>query len=225
MGNTTTVEIRPGEGGAEAEAFASEVASAIAAFARREQAGHETERSPDGRTIRVRVSVPALRLSRLAGVHRIQRVPKNAKSGRRHTATASVVVIGASSSTSVEVDRSEVDIDVYRGSGPGGQHRNKTDSCVRLRHRPTGIVVVATESRSQHTNREVAFERLKVRLQDAAEERSHAALDATRRSQVSGSGREAKQWTWNQQRSEVVDHDTGRRWPMKDIIRGKFPAD
>lgn len=220
MSKKSVVEIRPGEGGGDAEAFAEELTAAFAGFARREGIEHTVEA---GRTTVVRLAAPAERLAFMAGVHRVQRIPKNSKAGRRHTSTVSVVVLDDVPRRSVQVDLDEVTVEPFRGSGPGGQHRNTSDSCVRVRHHPTGLTAVATESRSQHVNREVALARLAERIEAQFAADAFAEIGDARRNTVNGGGREAKQWTWNQQRSEVVDHQSGRTWPMRDMLRGRFP--
>lgn len=120
---------------------------------------------------------------------------------------------GASS----RIAKSDVREDTYRSSGPGGQHRNKTDSAVRLTHLPTGIVVTATEERSQHLNRLAAWQRLEARLAAVAEAESAAATNGVRREQLS----EFRSWTWCGWRDEVKGPD-GRRGSMKRLLSGNL---
>lgn len=103
----------------------------------------------------------------------------------------------------------------YRGSGPGGQHRNKTDSAVRLSH-PSGLVVCSEQERSQWQNRQVAWAELERRLAEQYRERYACAMNEERVSQISDRG-----WTWTQWRDEVVDRTTGRRARMQDLLKGK----
>jgi peptide chain release factor 1 len=219
----TSIEVRPGEGGDDAVVFASELVAAFCAHARRTGINPALTAGA-GRTTTITFDAPAerLQLGRFAGVHRIQRIPANDRAGRRHTSTASVVVLGDEPGPRPPLDPADIDVEVFRGSGPGGQHRNKTETCARLTHRPTGTVVVATASRSQHRNIADARAELARRLEADLSAETGRARNGARRSQVAGAGRPVKAWTWNDQRSEVVDHDTGQRWPMRAFLRGRF---
>jgi peptide chain release factor 1 len=112
--------------------------------------------------------------------------------------------------------------DFYRASGPGGQHRNVTDTAVRLTHVPTGLVAVAERSRSRAHNRETARQVLKARLSEAAASIHEESQRQLRRDQVGGAGRPSKGWTWNAQRGVVTDHTTGAHYPMAQAENGKF---
>jgi protein subunit release factor A len=222
MSTTLIVEIRPGEGGDDAVQFSTELADAFAAHARRNDCA-ATVRT--GRTITVTVTgsrATRLNLRDLSGTHRIQRIPRNDRSGRRHTSTATVAVLDAAAPAGPDLSWDDVDIDVYSGSGPGGQHRNKTEQCARLAHRPSGLVVVATASRSQRQNIQAAFAELRRRLGAAATEAAESDRNRARRTQIATGERPQKQWTWNDQRAEVVDHSTGARYPMTAFRRGRF---
>lgn len=155
-----------------------------------------------------------------AGTHRVQRVPEGAT--RRHTSTVTVAVLDADRPQAPPLDLAEVDVQVYRGTGPGGQHRNTSDSCVRATHRPTGIVVHATESRSQGVNRQAALAELARRVAD----RHRAAVEAVRADdragQIGDGGRGGFDWNWCAWRDEVVHAASGRRWRMAATLRGRF---
>lgn len=213
------IEIRPGEGGDDALSFATELAGAVVAHARRHGRGASVHK---GRTITVTITGRPLRLHDLSGTHRIQRVPPNDRAGRRHTSTATVAVLDAAATVATDLSWDDVDIDVFSGSGPGGQHRNKTEQCARLTHRPTGLVVVATAQRSQRQNIQAAYTELRRRLAVAAEAAAGDDRNRTRRTQIASGERPMKQWTWNNQRSEVLDHATGRRYPIAAFRRGRF---
>jgi protein subunit release factor A len=216
------VEIRPGEGGDDAVAFADDLADAFSAHARRHGC---TAAVRPGRTFTVTISgrhATRLRLDDLTGTHRIQRIPKNDRAGRRHTSTATVAVLDAATPTTADLSWEDVDVDVYSGSGPGGQHRNKTEQCARLTHRATGLVVVATAQRSQRQNLNAAFAELRRRLSATAADAADADRNKARRGQIATGQRPTKQWTWNDQRREVVDHSTGNRYPMAAFLRGRF---
>jgi protein subunit release factor A len=219
---TIVVEIRPGEGGDDALSFATDLANAFAAYTRRE-GGRATVHT--GRTLTVTITGPdlsRLALHRFSGTHRIQRIPRNDRIGRRHTSTATVAILDDATPREAILSWSEVDIDVFSGSGPGGQHRNKSEQCARLTHRPTGTVVVATASRSQRQNIQAAFLELQRRLAAAAEQAARTDRNRRRRSQITSGERPTKQWTWNDQRGEVVDHSTGRRYPIAAFLHGRL---
>ncbi len=135
------------------------------------------------------------RYAALAGLHRVQRVPSNEKRGRRHSSVIQVVALPLLEAHTAEAayTRADVRIDTYRDSGPGGQHRNKTDSAVRLTHLPTGLQVTATEDRSQHVNRLVAYARLTALLAENAAAEAHASANAARREQVT---RQERDFLW-----------------------------
>jgi peptide chain release factor 1 len=219
---TLVVEIRPGEGGDDAVDFATDLAQAFAAHARREG---RTAVIRTGRAIAVTITgsrLDRLGLRAFTGTHRIQRVPRNDRAGRRHTSTATVAVLDGAAPTGAVLSWDDVDIDVYSGSGPGGQHRNKSEQCARLTHRPSGLVVVATASRSQRQNIKAAFAELRRRLAVAADDTAATDRNRRRRTQIATGERPTKQWTWNDQRAEVVDHSTGLRYPMAAFRRGRF---
>lgn len=222
------IELRAGEGGADAESFAQELAEALLALTRRE--GWACSRARESsRTVELVITPPrkersrALNLLRgIAGVHRIQRIPLTERRGRRHTSTASVAVLESVRASAVDIHPDEVRVEFYRGSGPGGQHRNKVSSAVRLVHRPTGIVITRESGRSQSSNLDSAWAQLREELTERAaaaarEERNHA-----RNAQVAASDRAAKSFTHNHQRDESVCHEDGRTWRMSAFLRGRI---
>lgn len=157
------------------------------------------------------------RLAVLAGTHRIQRVPANDKQGRRHSSTITVVALADEVfQDTVRLDRRDVRIDTFRATGPGGQHRNKTDSGVRLTHLPTGTVVTATEDRSQHANRQVAWTRLSTALATAEQSAAHSAANGVRSAQFGGQ----RSWSWTAWRDEVRCGPVRAR--MSAVLRGDF---
>jgi protein subunit release factor A len=156
-------------------------------------------------------------VSHLLGTHRIQRIPANDRSGRRHTSTATIALVNVESND-VEVAEKDLRIDFYRGHGKGGQHRNKTSSAVRLTHLPTGTVVVVERGRSQSQNLTQARAELLARLGARADDATNKRSNATRKGQISTGERPVKQWTWNEQRNEVLHHDSGQRWRMDEFL-------
>jgi len=153
------------------------------------------------------------------GGHRWQRVPPTEKRGRVHTSTVTVVVLEVPSEGSWRLRDADIEVFTTRDSGPGGQHRNKTESCVVMRHRPTGIEAKSA-LKSQHENRRIARELLEARvaahLQAAAER-----VRAENRRQQAGSGmRGDKVRTYRAQDGTVTDHRTGRRAPLRAVTAG-----
>jgi peptide chain release factor 1 len=156
------------------------------------------------------------------GGHRWQRTPPNEKRGRVHTSTITVAVLAAPARVDLVIRLDDVDIETMRGSGAGGQHRNKTDSAVRARHRPTGIEVRCESERSQHQNRDLALRVLAARV--AARDRTVAAdaRAADRRRQVGSGMRGDKRRTVRTQDDQVTDHVDGRTWRFKAYARGDW---
>lgn len=147
----------------------------------------------------------------------MQRVPVTEKRGRRHSSEVVVVALDSARPSQVKIDRGDVRVDTYRGTGAGGQHRNKTDSAVRLTHLPTGIVVTATEERSQHRNRQVAWERLRTEL---ARRTSQATRNHTNQARTETIGT-ARSWTWTGWRDEVKGPG-GRKASMSRALAGRL---
>ena len=158
-----------------------------------------------------------------AGGHRWQRVPPTEKRGRVQTSTITVVVLEEPCHVDLAIRAEDVDVETMRGSGAGGQHRNKTDSAVRARHRPTGIEVRCESERSQHRNRELAMRVLAARFAELTRQTAQGVRDADRRRQVGSGMRGDKRRTIRTQDDQVTDHVDGRTWRFKAYARGDWP--
>jgi peptide chain release factor 1 len=141
-----------------------------------------------------------------SGAHRVQRVPETEAKGRVHTSAATVAVIPKLELEDVKVRREDLRIDVFRSSGAGGQHVNRTESAVRMTHLPTGIVSECQEGRSQIQNREIAMQRLIQRINDAKHNAANSEQAAKRKSLVGSGDRSDKIRTYNFPQNRMTDH-------------------
>ena len=149
------------------------------------------------------------RLKYESGVHRVQRVPETESGGRVHTSTATVAVLPERSQVDVSIREEDVEMQVYRASGAGGQHVNKTSSAVRLIHKPTGIVVACQQERSQVQNREKCMRMLASKLYEMEAQRIDSEVTGMRRSQVGTGMRNERIRTYNFPQGRVTDHRVG----------------
>ena len=144
-----------------------------------------------------------------SGVHRVQRVPETESGGRVHTSTATVAVLPEMEEVDVQINPADIEMQVYRASGAGGQHVNKTSSAVRLIHKPSGIVVACQEERSQVQNREKCMRMLASKLYEQEQQRVESEVTGLRRSQVGTGMRNERIRTYNFPQGRVTDHRIG----------------
>ena len=207
------MEIRAGAGGQEAALWAGELYDLYRRFGERHRWKTDVLSASEADlggfkevVFEIRGKGAFSQLKHEAGVHRVQRVPATESAGRIHTSTATVAVLPEAEEVDVHLDPSDLEIQVFRGTGPGGQSVNTTDSAVRIIYKPTGDTVVCAEERSQLQNKEKAMRYLRSRLLQRQQEEAHAKESEARRSQVGTGGRSEKIRTYNFPEGRVTDH-------------------
>ena len=207
------LEIRPAAGGDEAALFASELFAMYQKYAALKGWRFEILDYADTELGGLKEGIAEItgrnvfaRLKYESGVHRVQRVPATESQGRIHTSTVTVAVLPEAEEVDVRIDEGDLRIDVYRASGAGGQHVNKTESAVRITHLPTGIAVAMQEEKSQHKNRAKAMKILRARLYEQQRAALHATRAADRKSQVGTGDRSERIRTYNFPQGRVSDH-------------------
>lgn len=149
------------------------------------------------------------RLKYESGVHRVQRVPETETAGRIHTSTASVAVLPEAEDVEIEINPADLEIETIKSSGAGGQHINKTESAIRLIHKPSGIVIECQDERSQYKNKDKAMKLLKTKLYDMKCQEQNDKIAKERRSQVGTGDRSERIRTYNYPQSRITDHRIG----------------
>jgi peptide chain release factor 1 len=156
-------------------------------------------------------------------VHRVQRVPETEAQGRVHTSAVTVAVLPEAEEVDVDVRDQDIRVDLYRASGAGGQHVNKTDSAVRLTHEPTGIVVACQDERSQHKNKAKAMKILRSKILEKEIDDRQKSEAADRKSQVGSGDRSERIRTYNFPQNRLTDHRIGLTlYKLDRIIEGEL---
>ena len=223
-------EIRGGAGGEEAALFAGTLFRMYSMYAERKhwkiEVLNENETGLGGyKEISFMVTGKGAysRLKFESGVHRVQRVPETEASGRIHTSTATVAVLPVVEDVQIDINPADIKLEVFRASGAGGQHVNKTSSAVRLIHVPTGIVAECQTERSQTQNREYAMKLLKSRLYEIEKQKRDSELASERKSQVGSGDRSEKIRTYNYPQGRITDHRIGFSiYQMEDFLNGNL---
>lgn len=222
------VEIRGGAGGDEAALFAGDLYRMYSMYAERMHYKTEvlslSEIGIGGiKEISFMINGAGAysRLKFESGVHRVQRIPETESGGRIHTSTVTVAVLPEAEDVDVEINPEDLEIDTYRASGAGGQHINKTESAIRITHKPTGLVVTCQDERSQHKNRESAMKMLRSKLFDIKQREQSDKIAADRKSQVGTGDRSERIRTYNYPQGRVTDHRIGLTlYKLEAIMNG-----
>lgn len=227
-GKNVILEIRAGTGGEEAALFAADLLKMYMKFA--EKKGWTVELTDANETdlggfrevtcmIYGKNAYSILKFE--SGTHRVQRIPATESQGRVHTSAVTVAVLPEAEDVDIDINRDDLRIDVYRSSGAGGQHINKTSSAIRITHLPTGMVVTCQNERSQRQNREKAMQILKARLYDAAMRASQDKTAADRKGQVGSGDRSERIRTYNFPQGRVTDHRVNvSMYQLEEFLNG-----
>lgn len=209
---TIILEIREGVGGEEASLFASELMSMYKSYAFKQnwkvkELSIVPSKTKGIKTVTLEIKGDGVnKLKNEAGVHRVQRVPATEQKGRVHTSTATVAVLNEKENLDFRLNLNEVEITTCRSSGAGGQHINKTESAIRVVHRPTGIVVECQDERSQQQNKARALEILTNRVQNFYQSKINSNYAQERKDQVGSGDRSEKIRTYNFPQDRITDH-------------------
>ncbi len=221
-------EIRAGAGGEEAALFAGTLFRMYSMYAEKKhwklEVLNENETGLGGyKEISFIITGKGVysRLKFESGVHRVQRVPDTESSGRIHTSTATVAVLPVVEDVEIEINPSDIKMEVFRASGAGGQHINKTSSAVRLIHEPTGIVVECQTERSQFQNKDNAMKMLRTKLYEIEKEKQDSEVANARKTQVGSGDRSEKIRTYNYPQGRITDHRIGMSiYQMENFLNG-----
>ncbi len=224
------IEIRGGAGGEEASLFANSLFRMYTMYAESKGWKQETlnlNETELGGVKEVSFSIEGdgaySRFKYESGVHRVQRVPETESQGRVHTSTVTVAVLIEADEVELNINPTELKIDVFRASGAGGQHINKTESAVRITHLPTNLVVECQDERSQHKNKDKAMKILRSRLYEALQQEQDDKIASERKMQVGTGDRSERIRTYNYPQGRITDHRIGLTlYRLEDVLNGNI---
>jgi peptide chain release factor 1 len=222
------IEIRAGTGGDEAGLFASDLYRMYSKYAQTrnwKQRVLDSNSSTIGGYKEIVFEIVGDGayddLQNEGGVHRVQRIPKTEKQGRVHTSTITIAVLLKPKKTEIIISPADLEISTYKASGPGGQYVNKTESAVRIVHKPSGIVVTCQSERNQLQNKETAMALLSARVLQKQEESDLSKLTEERREQIGWAKRSEKIRTYNYPQNRITDHRINKSWhSLETIVNG-----
>ncbi|MEE5993206.1 MAG: peptide chain release factor 1 [Oscillospiraceae bacterium] len=222
------IEIRGGAGGEEASLFANSLYRMYSMYAEAHRWKQEVlyaNPTELGGFKEISFSIEGegaySRLKYESGVHRVQRVPETESQGRIHTSTVTVAVLPEADEVELEINPTDLKIDVFRSSGAGGQHINKTESAVRITHLPTGVVVECQDERSQHKNKDKAMKVLRARLFESKQQEQADKIASERKMQVGTGDRSERIRTYNFPQGRMTDHRIGLTlYRLESILNG-----
>ena len=217
------MEIHAGEGGQDSKLFVYDLMAAYVKYARRNGLQSEILSSQEGSTVLLVSGNNAFNLfAKETGKHCVQRVPPTERGGRTHTSIISVAILPLKNEQQTKLNLSDVEFQAYKGSGPGGQARNKLSNAIRAIHKPTGMNV-CIDSRSQFQNKKQAVSVLAAKLEASQKEKQEQNLSSNRQKQLGGMGRSDKFRTYNFKKKRVVDHRTGNKTTrIEEVMNGRF---
>jgi peptide chain release factor 1 len=224
------LEIRAGTGGEEAALFAADLFRMYSRYAEKQGWRVEMMSASDSEAGGFKEVIAMISGQRVysklkyeSGTHRVQRVPETEAQGRIHTSACTVAVLPEAEDVDVEIDSTDLRIDVYRASGAGGQHVNKTESAVRITHIPTGVVVSCQDEKSQHKNKAKAMKVLQSRILDSLVAEQQAQVAADRKGQVGTGDRSQRIRTYNFPQGRCTDHRIGLTlYKLESILQGEI---
>ena len=216
--NTAIVEIRSAAGGDEAKIWAQDL---MRMYLKLAQSKKWQVTQIDDSTLMIKGENAFDKLKTESGVHRVQRVPVTEKRGRIHTSTATVAVLPKVQETEVKINPADLEWQFYRASTQGGQNVQKVSTAVRLRHKPSRLVVTSEQERYQERNRELALQLLRARLWEREEKQKEKEI-AGYRSAIGRGMRSEKIRTYNYPQNRVTDHRIKKKFRLEDIIEGKI---
>lgn len=223
-----TIEIRSGTGGDEAAIFAGDLLRMYERYIDKQGWKREylvTTESESGGYSKVIIEVTGDNVYGLlkyeSGTHRVQRIPKTESQGRVHTSAATVAIMPLFEMEDVHINKADLDWDTFRASGAGGQHVNKTESAVRVTHRPSGVIVECQEGRSQLKNREIALQKLYAKLYELQQQEHQDSISALRKTLIVSGDRSAKIRTYNYPQNRITDHRINfTKYNLGEVMEG-----